>query len=119
MKQNALKQRFSIALLFLFLFVQSPLLLADDPFIKLGRGISNIALSPAEWILQINELRKEYDPFTATSIGIFKGAYHFGLRLVTGAYDVATFPIPIPREYRGLIEPRTTGSALRKEWYGY
>ena len=105
-------------LLFLLL-TGGAMLHADDPFIKLGRGISNIAMSPAEWILQIVELKKEYDPVTATSIGIFKGAYHFGLRLVTGIYDVVTFPIPIPREYRGLMEPRTTGSTLQKEWGGY
>ena len=93
---------------------------ADGPFVKLGRGLTNIVMAPAEIFMQPLSLAKDYDDFTAFSGGIFKGITLMFLRQLSGIYETATFPIPIPKGYRPLWEPNrfppTTTEAFRREY---
>lgn len=91
---------------------------AQGPFTKLGRGFANFFGSPAELIVQTAELGKAHDAVTAAFGGFFKGLVFMGARMVTGAYDVATFPLPIPPGYQPVMVPPTVFDALGEavEW---
>jgi len=87
----------------------------DDPFMKLARGIVNLATSPGEYILQTVTLMKDHDPLTAYCGGFLKGTYRTLERIGVGVYDIVTFPVPVPKGYRPVIEPPTVMDAL-EQW---
>ncbi len=86
----------------------SPALAKDDAFTKFGRGVTNIAISPAELYTQPLLLSKSCEPAIAIFGGLFKGLSMFVVREVVGVYEVITFPFPIPKGYGPIIEPATT-----------
>lgn len=79
---------------------------------KFSRGLTNVATGVFEIFRQPVVLQKEYDygPGAAFFGGIFKGVYAFVVREVAGVYEVVTFPIPLPKEYRSVIDPPTVFS---------
>lgn len=81
---------------------------ADDAFTKFGRGVANIVISPGELYTQPILLSKDNDAPTAIFGGLLKGLSMFLAREVVGVYEVLTFPFPIPKGYRPIIEPATT-----------
>lgn len=80
----------------------------DNAFTKLGRGMANIVISPAEVYTQSLLLTKDNEASVAVFGGIGKGVAMFVVREFVGVYDVLTFPFPVPAGYRPLIEPATT-----------
>jgi len=44
--------------------------------------------------------------------GIIQGAYYTIARMITGAYEVATFPLPLPRKYQPLLWPETPNDGM-------
>jgi putative exosortase-associated protein (TIGR04073 family) len=72
---------------------------------KLQRGFLNIALSPIE---VSNELSKEKrsDTFPPSWVaGLGRGACFMVGRALTGAYEMVTFPVPYPANYRPILKP--------------
>lgn len=77
---------------------------------KLSRGISNIVLGGVEVPkYMIIEATNAENPRWASFRGVFygpiKGSYYGARRILSGAYDVLTFPINHPDHYSSLVSP--------------
>jgi len=99
-----------IALLCSAIFLtQQPACRADTVFRKFTRGLTNILTGPFELVRQPFVLHDEYDYNVVAAFfgGIFTGVYATVVRELCGVYDLVTFPIPVPAEYRSLIDPPT------------
>ena len=75
----------------------------NDPGKKLGRGICNLFTFPFEFYTQFTQVNNDVGLFAAVSWGIIKGVGMSAVRLTVGAYEVATFPFPIPRDYMPIL----------------
>ncbi len=72
---------------------------------KLQRGFLNVALSPFELS---NELSKEVrnDTFPPSWVaGLGRGACYTVGRALVGVYEMVTFPIPYPADYKPVLQP--------------
>ncbi len=76
----------------------------DDALKKLGRGISNCITFPFEIIEQIKRTNLSDGPMAAFTWGLLKGVGMTGVRAVVGVYEVATFPIPLPKHYEPILK---------------
>jgi putative exosortase-associated protein (TIGR04073 family) len=94
------------------LYAQEGLYVEDNPASKLGRGITNVVLSPGEYVVQTAKLMETHDPLTSYFGGILQGTCKMVERIGGGIYEIATFPVPIPKKYRPLMDPPTTAAAL-------
>ena len=72
---------------------------------KLGRGIVNVLTGWIEIPKNIAVEWKKTDPFSGFVVGAVKGFGWTWGRTLSGAYDVFTFPLPIPEDYKSLMEP--------------
>ena len=63
---------------------------AAVPFMRIGRGVTNIALSPAELFATMWRVSVEYDEF-GYGAGVFQGLFNAGARLIWGAGEACTF----------------------------
>ena len=72
---------------------------------KLGRGIANVLFGIVEVPNQITKVAAEHGGGAAVTYGIGKGFYRWFGRELTGAYDVVTFPVPLPRGYKPIMQP--------------
>jgi putative exosortase-associated protein (TIGR04073 family) len=75
----------------------------DDPLKKLGRGISNACLCVFELWEQPSDVGETDGPAAAWTYGILKGVGMMGVRAVVGIYEILTFPIPFPAEYKPIL----------------
>ncbi len=76
------------------------------PARKLQRGFLNIALSGIEFSNQLAEEKKRRENLIPQWItGSVKGVSCAGARILTGAYEMITFPLPLPRRYAPLLNP--------------
>ena len=72
---------------------------------KLQRGLLNTAFAPLEIFHQLEEVKSQ-DKWLATWIPAgFWGSVYMVIRAFTGIYEVATFPIPSPPNYRPILKP--------------
>jgi putative exosortase-associated protein (TIGR04073 family) len=62
---------------------------------KLWRGISNTAFCWVEIPIEINREIQHTDPFTGVCVGLGRGVWFTGQRLVLGVVDVVTFPVDV------------------------
>ena len=76
----------------------------DDPLKKLGRGICNVATCPLEVVEQMKRVNGTDGAFAAITWGVLKGVAMTGLRAIVGVYEVATFPIPLPGQYKPILK---------------
>ena len=84
--------------------IQSPCF-AQNMLRKLGRGVANVATGIVEVPKSIQEIFYSDGPVAAGTYGILDGVYKFLARTVVGAFEIATFPFPIPANYEPIIEP--------------
>ncbi|MFC1576435.1 exosortase system-associated protein, TIGR04073 family [Candidatus Omnitrophota bacterium] len=70
---------------------------------KLGRGAANLATSPYEVIYRINEVTDEKGSGYGLTWGLGYGIVRTLTRAVVGAYELITFPIPMPQDYKPII----------------
>lgn len=63
---------------------------AAVPFMRISRGVTNIALSPAELFATMWRVSVEYDEF-GYGAGVFQGLFNAGSRLIWGAGEACTF----------------------------
>lgn len=73
---------------------------------KAGRGSSNLLLGWTEMAYQPFLMAEEGHRWpVALGGGLIKG-FCYGLnRMAVGLYELITFPFPIPKDYRPIIEP--------------
>lgn len=73
---------------------------------KLVRGVGNTAFG---YITEIPEqIGSQYAEHSYSGIlsGVVTGIGHGTTRTVVGAYETATFPLPLPADYKPVIEPK-------------
>lgn len=78
---------------------------AQDMGRKLFRGVINIASGWVELPKNVYVIGTEHDFASGMVIGVPKGILMAALRTCAGIYDTITFPIPIPKDYKPLLEP--------------
>ena len=78
---------------------------ASDPFTKLGRGVANTLTGWVELPKNIYNTSVEDNAFAGMTLGLAKGAGMTLVRTGAGIYEIATFPFPLPEDYRPILEP--------------
>lgn len=78
---------------------------AQNAVRKLGRGLANVATGWAELPLEIARETSEKSEISGLFVAPFIGLFKAVGRTLTGVYETATFPIPLPSGYRPLLEP--------------
>lgn len=76
----------------------------DDALKKVGRGVCNIITCPFEFFAQIQKVSNSDGPFAGVTYGAAKGVGMTLVRAVVGVYEVATFPIPLPKHYEPILK---------------
>ena len=72
---------------------------------KLFRGIANAATGWMEIPKQICMTWQESGPSVGVTWGFIKGIGYAIGRSVAGGFEIATFPLPVPADYKPLMEP--------------
>lgn len=78
---------------------------AQDAFTKLGRGVANTLTGWVELPKNIYETSVEDNAFAGATLGLAKGAGMTIVRTGSGIYEIATFPFPLPEDYKPILEP--------------
>lgn len=78
---------------------------AGTPFRKLQRGFVNIALSPLEVVHALDQEKGKEELIPSWFAGLGRGSLFMVGRLLSGAYDMVTFPVSLPSGYAGLVAP--------------
>ena len=63
---------------------------AAVPLMRIGRGVTNVALSPLELPTTMWRVANEFDEF-GYGAGVFQGLFNVGSRLIWGAGEACTF----------------------------
>lgn len=77
---------------------------AQDPIHKVGRGLTNVVTCFLEIPKGIFQGTQEENPVVGAATGLVKGAWLGVTRLVVGAYETLTFPLPYPKGYASPYE---------------
>ena len=94
----------SVAIIFASLMSLSGPAWAQDPIHKLGRGATNILTGWLEIPKNFSQGKEEENPFVGMLWGVVKGTGLGLTRMVVGAYETVTFPIPYPAAYASPYE---------------
>ena len=78
---------------------------AGDAFTKLGRGVANTLTGWVELPKTIYNTAKEENVLSGMTLGLAKGAGLSIVRTGAGIFEVATFPFPLPENYKAILEP--------------
>lgn len=78
---------------------------ADDAFTKLGRGVANTLTGWVEIPKNVYSVSTDQNAFAGITLGLAKGAGMTIVRTGAGIYEVATFPFPVPQDYKPILEP--------------
>jgi putative exosortase-associated protein (TIGR04073 family) len=72
---------------------------------KLQRGFLNVALSPFEISNELSkEIRNDTMPPSWVA-GLGRGAFYTVGRALVGVYEMVTFPLPYPANYKPVLQP--------------
>ncbi len=97
------KRIVAIIVLVLFTVCMASPALCDDPIKKLGRGIANVLTCPLEITQQMGRASDADGPIAGFTYGLLKGVAMTGVRALVGVYEIATFPVPFPQDYRPIL----------------
>ena len=75
------------------------------PFVKLGRGLTNVIFSGMEIPSNVQRVVDVKGPCSGFFEGMVSGMFYGFGRILSGVYDVVTFPIPLPSRYGALMKP--------------
>lgn len=75
------------------------------PFVKLGRGLTNVIFSGMEIPSNVQRVVDVKGPCSGFFEGMISGVFYMSGRILSGVYDVVTFPIPLPFRYGALMKP--------------
>ena len=89
----------------MLLCMMTSICFAQDAFTKLGRGVANTLTGWIELPKNIYNTSVEGNAFTGMTLGLAKGAGMTFVRTGAGIYEIATFPFPLPENYRPILEP--------------
>ncbi|MFA5168518.1 MAG: exosortase system-associated protein, TIGR04073 family [Candidatus Omnitrophota bacterium] len=81
---------------------------SEKALTKFSRGVTNVATSPGEFVVQIPPaMEQSPDYLTGFIMSIGRGIGYTFLRFGAGIYDIATFPFPGRTDYKPVMEPET------------
>ncbi len=100
MHRKVLVLAMAIALSFIFTM---PVYCEDNPVKKLGRGIANVITAPYEIVHQSSKINGTDGPIAAATYGVLKGVGMTCIRALAGVYEVVTFPVPVPKDYKAIM----------------
>ena len=104
MKTYSTKQAVGVAAVVLMLAITT-VCFANDPFTKLGRGVANTLTGWVELPKNIHQTSVEDNVLSGITLGLAKGVGMTIVRTGAGIYEIATFPFPLPQDYRPILEP--------------
>ena len=104
MKKTMVKG-FSTGIVAMFLLSVATVCFASDPFTKLGRGVANTLTGWVELPKNIYKTSVDENAFAGVTLGLAKGAGMTIVRTGAGIYEIATFPFPLPEDYKPILEP--------------
>ncbi|HJU04054.1 MAG TPA: exosortase system-associated protein, TIGR04073 family, partial [Nitrospiraceae bacterium] len=98
---------FTIALM---VFSADPALAGDQPVLlgigtKLLRGLINVGTGWLEMPKQIYQVARDKGVLLGLTRGPIEGMGMFAARTVGGAYEILTFPLPLPPRYQPMLYP--------------
>ena len=105
MKTKKLLQAVTVHALALIVISATTVCFAQDPFTKLGRGVANTLTGWVELPKNIYNTSVEDNAFAGMTLGLAKGAGMTLVRTGAGIYEIATFPFPLPQDYKPILEP--------------
>ena len=100
-----LLQAVAIHTVAIMVILAAPICFASDPFTKLGRGVANTLTGWVELPKNIYNTSVEDNAFAGMTLGLAKGAGMTLVRTGAGIYEIATFPFPLPEDYKPILEP--------------
>ena len=98
-----MRKMFLIGFISLLLLTMSTPAYCQSPMKKLGRGFCNVVTFPFELPEQIQRVNNQDGPMAGWTYGLIKGLCMMGVRAMVGVYEVATFPIPLPKDYKPIL----------------
>lgn len=107
------KNKVTWLLVMMLMFSGTPAF-AQNPVIKLSRGLVNIISSPLEYYIQYNVLSSDYHPGVAAVATTVYGTGFMLARVLGGVYEAVTFPVPLPENYAPVFGAQTPLDALRE-----
>jgi len=72
---------------------------------KLGRGLLNVATAPLEFIREPYLISQRDGGPAGVTIGVVQGLVSAVIRELAGLVEVATFFLPVPKDFRPLVQP--------------
>jgi putative exosortase-associated protein (TIGR04073 family) len=78
--------------------IQDPPANDYGPTRKLGRGLSNFFLAPAEIPVTIAKVNKEEGNTAAAGYGVVRGLGRSAMRHIAGFLEIVTWPVPVWRQ---------------------
>ena len=104
--RNLKKASFTaLAVLSFGLLMFAPACYAQDAFTKLGRGVANTLTGWVELPKNVYNTSREDNPLAGLTLGLAKGIGMTLVRTGAGIYEAVTFPIPVPEDYKPILEP--------------
>ncbi len=105
MSYRAIKRSSKTCLILAVLMVGvTPSAWAQDPIHKFGRGAVNVLTCWIELPKNFHLGMQEANPVLGVGVGLLKGVGLAATRLVLGAYEVVSFPVPYPAAYASPYE---------------
>jgi putative exosortase-associated protein (TIGR04073 family) len=96
-----------VAIFIIIVLFSAVTAVADDitsgPVKKLGRGVANVLTSPFALIQGMGDAKEEGGIFAGCTWGVFMGVVNVVKRIAVGAFEIATFPVPIPENYGPIL----------------
>src|SRR6202035_4391188 len=90
----------------LFADIQDPPSNDYGPTRKLGRGLANFFLAPAEVFVTVTTLNTKEGNAAAAGYGVVRGLGRSGTRHISGFLDIILFPVPSWRQsYYPMLPP--------------
>ena len=87
----------------------TPVVWAQDPIHKMGRGMVNVLTGWLELPKHLNLGSQASNPVTGVAAGLMKGTGLALLRIGVGLYEAVTFPIPLPQGFASPYERMELG----------
>lgn len=89
-----------------FADIQDPPSNDYGPTRKLGRGLSNLFLAPAEIFVTVTTVNTNEGNSAAAGYGVVRGVGRSAMRRLAGLFEILTFPLPLKRaSYYPLLPP--------------
>ena len=92
-----------LLLIVLILSVPGSAFAENNPLTKLGRGLANVLTSPVALGRGITEAHDKDGILAGVTVGAITGTFNVIKRIIVGAYEIVTFPAPIPSQYEPIL----------------